>query len=107
MNNINYIVVKLCDNDFGGDLSGGLRSLAEKADLKKLNPEIVKKYIIEYVTKENKLRSILLEEDYDEGHMKQYLQKISVEFSRSAPQGIDHDGGSACYDTNRNNVFNF
>lgn len=113
-NKINFVVVELCDNDFGHDLYEGLRSLVDEACGIDFCPFIAKEYIVEYVVSAHKRKTILRgKEGYsDPDSIKNYIERIRVTFREKLPTydiageyPIDHEMGSVYYDVNLDEVF--
>jgi hypothetical protein len=107
----NFIVAKLCDNDFGHHIKDALVEGVEWWGLdKKACPIIWKRFIIAYLMGYLRKRHVVYSENVTEEHMdfldNNYFQGIRVTFERNAPTE-DHDGGSAAYDINRKYAWTF
>jgi hypothetical protein len=110
MNNkpeFNFIVVRLCDNDFGHYLKNGLGYIIENYGI--TSPEEIRLAMIEYVTCANKIDSIM--RNHTSNDIREYLEdRLRVTFDVKFPtytpyengeDKLDDDGGSVCYDVNR------
>jgi hypothetical protein len=117
---MNFIVVELCDNDFGWKIQEALLELVDKSPDLNFCPEIAKRYIIEYILCDYRKDMILNERHYSDNQfekriseLKDYLSKIRVTFRDKLPtytpeensEVINHDGGSAYYDVNLKKAF--
>ena len=109
----NFLVVELCDNDFGHKLSKAVRDLVDDFGGVDFCPILAKKYIVESVVAQCKLHDIV---QGNEGHdVREYLERgIRVTFRDKLPtydmEGAmpkDDDGGSVYYDINLDMVFQF
>lgn len=114
MENSRFIVVELCDNDFGCDLKNALSDLIDESGEIGFCPIVAKRYLIEHIVSQNSLRSILRQEGFDADHLRKYLNKIRVTFRDSLPtyqpfskDVVDHDNGSAYYDSRLKKVILF
>lgn len=105
---INFVIVELCDNDFGSMLKDALRDLLDNSALA-ICPIIAKRYIIEYLIGRIKLRDILDNKETNEIHYRNYFSRIRVRFENNLNKNPlpDHDGGSVYYDVNMDMVFTF
>lgn len=118
MEQVNFIVVLLCDNDFSCDLKHGLHSLVDAKGID-FCPIIARRFMIEYLVSASIRRRILScdilnEEGLDvyRKTMTKYFNRLSVERRQKLPTNedgspIDHDGGSVYYDVNLDEFFFF
>lgn len=111
---INFIVVELCDNDFGHDLRAALRELMDTAGGIDFCPNVAKDYIVEYMLSAYKKKIILRGQNGYSSveRIEKWFSRIRVTFRDKLPtydlEGeypIDHDSGSAYYDVNLDEVF--
>lgn len=105
----NFIVVRLCDNDFGHLIKQALEEGVEEFGLdQKGCPIMWKKFIIIWISSYLKKRRVLwLDPDPEDDSTERYLEsQMKVTFDRNAPKD-DHDGGSACYDMNLKTAWTF
>lgn len=93
----NFIFVSLSDNDF--NVSGALAVVAEGARFLRLDCDEVKRRVIRALLAQELLR---FNHPADFGrlvHLDNYLQeRLSVHFLLRKPE-VDHDGGSAVYNS--------
>lgn len=110
---INFVVVRLGDNDFGWRLGEALRDLVDEVGGIGFCPELAKAYIVNHVAASS-YRTHLLRggsTEYLKG-LKAYLQSVRVEFRERLPTDDpegnipldDDDGGSVYYDVNLDKV---
>lgn len=102
--NVNYIIVRLCDNDFGQDLEKALTIVFEKHGTD-LHESIFRRCMVELVSALNDVRSAAWIDNFQERHTHLY-ESISVEYS-STPPTEDHDGGSVAVDVNTGYIWRF
>jgi hypothetical protein len=114
MNKINFVVVELCDNDYGRHLRDGLRKLIDESGGVDFCPVIARKYMVEYIVAMSALKHILNGDDYNSEGLRNYLQKLRVTFRDKLPtydiegeRVVDHDGGSVYYNVNLDQVHSF
>ena len=112
----NFIVVRLCDNDFGHRIKDALIEGVDYWELdKKACPIIWKRFILAYLTSyylKQRASDPRVKDMHDESFIaslpinNSYFDKIRVTFDAVAPTD-DHDGGSAAYDLNRKYAWTF
>jgi hypothetical protein len=100
----NFIVAKLCDNDYGQTLAEGLQEAILDYGLENASEELLKRFLINFTIGKHLCRHTRLNKlELDIEYIKlidSYLSKeLRVSFEKSAPT-LDHDGGSAVFDLN-------
>lgn len=119
MNDINFIVVILADNDFGMLLQEALSDLMEEAGGAAFCPIVAKRFIVEHVVSASVRRRILcsLETEWEINQYRKNIENyltsgVTVTFEKKLPtydpegeQPLDHEYGSVYYDMNVHEVF--
>jgi hypothetical protein len=100
----NFIVAKLCDNDYGRTLAEGLQEAILDYGLENASEEILKRFLINFtigkhLCKHTRLNKLELDMDYIKLVDSYLTKQLRVSFEKYAPT-LDHDGGSAVFDLN-------
>lgn len=106
----NFIIVYLCDNDFGYAMEKALEEGLFEYSIKQ-DPKIWKLFIIEYVISYSKKKYIVHEwtprDTYEDDLRSYFTNNLRVEFTRKGPEGLDHDGGSVYADLHSGEIYRF
>lgn len=105
----NFIVIYLCDNDFGYELDRTARFIIEalSADPILVSEERVKEVVVDLMVAFSNLNSVSKGFAPTVSLTKDYLTKsLKVVFADHAPVE-DHDGGSVAIDRNRTYIWRF
>ena len=112
---INFVVVELCDNDFGTELKNALRDLIDDCGGVDFCPFIAKAYIINHIASAQYRHDLVtgfVGSNNQTVDLEQYLKKLRVTFRDKLPtytpngnDTINADGGSVYYDVNLDKIF--
>ena len=112
MNNNNFLVARLCDNDFGSTIKDAIEHGIKYWGLDNTLPiEKWKKFILIYVEANHRQRNLIRDWQEDDtwniqSTIKHLNERMDVTYENNAPTD-DHDGGSAAYDFNRNYLYTY
>lgn len=108
MKNRNFIIARLCDNDFGGDLKRALDFVVDQHDIDNMDDVRLKATVIEHVVCSNQVRDVALGREtvasaiVHAASLRTYLHTADIRFSQKNDyEGFDDDGGSAIFDLNQ------
>lgn len=110
--NLNFIVLELCDNDFGSRLRSTLELFSEDVFKGVYCPITLKKAVIQHIIGLSMQESASFNKKGDIDwarfqHTEQYLiEKLRVTFEEIKPDK-DHEGGSAYFDVSLNQCFGY
>lgn len=97
----NFIIIKLCDNDFGCPLEEAAR-IVFRALYTHYSEEIFRLHMVSMTNALSRLQHPTMEHS----SLDYLFDKIKVTYSDTSPQG-DDDGGSVAIDVNRNYIWRF
>ena len=112
----NFLILELCDNDYGHDLKEALEELVlETENVQDHTVQTIKSFVIEHVIFQHKKWDILFRNcDFDEERSRSYLTNhLKVYWSEKFPlhyyegRPVDHDGGSVCLNVAMSEVYLF
>lgn len=100
----NFIVAKLCDNDYGQTLAEGLQEAILDYGLENASEELLKRFLTNFtigkhLCRHTRLNKLELDIEYIKSVDSYLTNQLRVSFEKSAPT-LDHDGGSAVFDMN-------
>ena len=109
--NKNFLVARLCDNDFGQDIKYAIKHGIEHWGLDNEFPiEKWKQFILIYLEAHQRHCSLVRDWHSSNERILQtvsYLaERMKVTYETNAPTD-DHDGGSAAYDFNRKYLYTY
>ena len=92
---MNFIFVKLCDNDFGYSLKEAAEYVFENKEVD-LTEEEFKYYVVNYVVFKQSVRRInpMFISGLNSERTRKYLESKVVVQYLNEPPNVDHDGGS-------------
>lgn len=103
--NPNFIVITLCDNDYGQQLEQAARLIADSfgtADIL-VSERRMKEVVVELIVALDNLSFAARGFETESRSVRRYLEaSLHVSFARHAPT-YDHDSGSVAIDRTRNN----
>lgn len=105
----NFIILYLCNNDYGDSLERTAKILNEflHQDQVLVSAERIKEIAVNLIAELNDLREASRGFSTHREHTRDYLRRdLEVVFSRLAPDQ-DHDGGSVAIDRHRGVVWRF
>lgn len=108
--NPNFVVIYLCDNDFGRELDevGRILQTTFGREPMYIGSARLKEIVVELMVALNNLHTAYKGFSSSSGTVRAYLQeKVSVEFYRRKPDLPDHDGGSVAISRRDGFVYRF